>query len=404
MVFASTLNAAWSMFVLALYFYLIQVVVMTTNKVFMSFADFMRIGFRRPTAGYKVAYIIHYTLRDKYIANTCALTVSCSGLIVTNKAEWSVFIFCLYAANLMVMPSHVHLSHMLTARALHMYLIALLLPFPLVAWRLFHGHDFSPTTVLMCATGWMIAAGGYSAAIDRASLRMRAHNRGSWKRRRLLLPIKGLSIFLFKDHLLFQGILIQNLIMGVALFVLLAQGTPREFLPSCALFAIATSSLLMSRKDKKYRLLHDDSLFREQALPRDQLLLRRRKLLTLASGTLVQLLAYCVVVSMVSAFHWRQIPLVTGILITTLVIDASLLHHSSPTARWLRTSLKYCLSALFLVVSYTSTSHLSIWIFCAVLAGAYGPFAIRDLIPSHLNTPKTSRPLSPKTPDFSRSS
>jgi hypothetical protein len=372
----SYFSAEWVMLAIVVYLYMTQVVAMTSNDVFFRFADLRRLGLRHPTWGYRAVYVIHYVLRDKFIATGVALPVGAVGISCTRGPGWMAFFLCVYVANLYLLPSHVYLSARIASRAKTVYLLALLIPIGVTAMLLAMGLSLPLGSLAVIPTAWLGAMISYVLIIDQVAKRIRPKGREARGGRKAFAWLKTLSDFYFKDVLLFFSMVGGNMLMGLALFALIVQGAPPGLVPFCALFALAGTNLFLSRKNKRYRLVAEDTLFSELALPRDKMKLRRSKLRTLSSSILIQAVLYGVVVAAVDGFDPNWGPLVIAALICGLMLDAPLLYLDETVARWLRHFLKYIAIFAFLAVTFFDQSALVAWSVYAAIGVVYLPSVV----------------------------
>lgn len=368
-----SLSAPWTFLVVLFYLYIVQVVGMTENDVFFDFRDLRRLGFREVTMSYRLAYIAHYLSRDMYIANALALGVPTVVLVVLGKAPLAVLLLMLYPASLVVLTSHVHLSFRISPRARTGYLSGLFLLIPLVAGLLLAGLTVPADLVAFLPVALVAVVVLHVMAVDAVARRLRGNGLSSFTGRRYFTWARRISPHLFKDLLLFRGLAAQNLVMGLALFALLAFDAPRSFLAPLVLLAVCHDNLFLARKDKSYRLIAEDNLFLESVLPADRWFLRHRKLLTLAIDVPVKAAVGALLLIITGGFRAEQAPVMLLVVATGLVLEAPLPYADSTLSRVLRSVLKYSMITLFFLgVQFGLPTAVAVW-YCVALLALYGP-------------------------------
>lgn len=370
-----SMSAQWTLIVVMVYLCLTQIISMNTNAVFFDFTEFKQLGFNHPTLTYKGAYIIHYLLRDKYLSTIIALAISCACLLLTQQAAWIIFLVTALLANLLILPSHVYLSFRITSTTRMVYSCALLVPSAIAAVATLLKFHPSNHSLIVMSFVLLVGVMAYNTLIDQIAMRVHGPGRTMIRSRLPFLGFRRISVFLFKDAVLFSGMAGLGILTGIALFLLLRQGSPREMVPFCGLLALGSTNLLMARKDKQYRLLAEDSLFSELSIPRDRVFLRRSKLLTLTFSVMIQLLLYGLLIGFSHMLTLNHLPLVIVIMTTTLILDAPLLYQYKPLTMWMRTALKYCMIALFLMVTFGGLSSTAVYSYSVVVFMCYFPSA-----------------------------
>ncbi|MCB0910782.1 MAG: hypothetical protein KDB60_04100 [Propionibacteriaceae bacterium] len=367
-----SLSVPWTFLVVAFYLFFVQAVGMTENDVFFDFRDLRRLGFRDVTPAYRLAYIAHYVSRDLYVANGLALAIPTVVLVVAGKGWLAVLLVELYLAALVLLTSHVHLAFRISSRARTTYLLGLFLPVPLAAGLHLAGVVLPADLVPLLPVVLAAATTLHVMAVDAAARRLRGNGLSSYSGRRYFAWVLRISPHLFKDLLLFRGLAVQNLVMGVALFALLAFDAPKDFIAPLVLLAVCHDNLFLARKDKAYRLVREDNLFRESVLPEDRWYLRHRKLLTLAVDVPVKLVVGAGLLLVTGGFRAEQVPVMVLVVVTGLVLDAPLPYRDSTLSRVLRSVLKYSVVVLFLLVAHFGWPLGSVVGYSAVLLVLYG--------------------------------
>ena len=240
----------------------------------------------------------------------------------------------------------------------------------------------------------------YSAGIDRWARRSRANGLTSYRGRRGLVWVTRLSPHLFKDLVLFRAPALQSLVLGLALYALLAVGSPPSFLPALVALALCHDNLFLARRDKRYRLVGDDTLFRGERLPADADRLQRSKFVTVALDVPVKLAVAAALLAAAEVFRADLLVLLAMQLIVGYVICAPLPFLDDPLARYLRGAVCY---ALVVVLTVVCIAGVPVWqgVIGLLIPGAfYLPSFFRTLIgrPVLLPTPAVTRVAATTSP------
>lgn len=374
------LSVPWSFLVVAFYLCLVQVVGMTENDVFFDFRDLRRLGFREVTLAYRLAYIAHYVARDMYVATSIALAVPTAVLILTGKVTFAVLLVLFYLSGLVLLTSHVHLAFRISERARTAYLMGLFLLVASAAGLVLAGVEVPAAAVPLLPVALGAAVTLHVMAVDQVSRRLRGNGLSSHSGRRYLAWVMRISPHLFKDLLLFRGLAIQNLVMGVALFALLAFDAPKAFMAPLVLLAVCHDNLFLARKEGAYRLVAEDNLFREMILPDDRWYLRHRKLLTLTVDVPVKLGVGTVMLILAGSLRAEQLPVMALVVVTGLVLDAPQPYRDSMLSRGLRSVLKYSVIVLFFFAAQFGWPLASVAVHCAALLVLYGPDVVSTYV------------------------
>jgi hypothetical protein len=368
----------WTLFALLLYCVFTQFIAMDSNGIFLSFRDWYRLGFRRPSWTYRIAYVTDYVMRDWWLADILALIVCLFGAIVQSKTLWGVIIWIVWVVNLCVLPSHAYLGFRTTAKARTIYLTILMSFLGGAALLYATGFDLPDWVWSWMPLWWPIFCMIYLLGLDVVTSRIHTPGFDTHGERRIFAWIRPLSPFLFKDLLLFYGMAVGAVFLAGCLFFALlptANGLPK-MLTVNAFIVLGWINLFMARKEKNYRLIAEDNVFSEQALPRDGRFIRHRKFGTLALGAMIPFALCCIVALSVSS-SWRILLLAAAVFAAGLVIDAPLIIRRGALARRLRTVVKYSMILLLAPVIYTGGSEWSILVYCGVLCLLYAPSCIR---------------------------
>ncbi len=395
----SFLNPDWTLWGVLLYLAVVQAISVTHNEVFASFGDFRRLGFTGVSLHYRVLYAVHYVARDLHLALGLGLSIGLAALLLAGHSGHAVLLTVLCLATLWVLPSHVHLAERLSDRArvgvIAAHLIAVLALIAPLAQGWSPGRMLSGMAIAVAACALL-----YSAGIDRWARRSRANGLTSYRGRRGLVWVTRLSPHLFKDLVLFRAPALQSLVLGLALYALLAVGSPPSFLPALVALALCHDNLFLARRDKRYRLVGDDTLFRGERLPADADRLQRSKFVTVALDVPVKLAVAAALLAAAEVFRADLLVLLAMQLIVGYVICAPLPFLDDPLARYLRGAVCY---ALVVVLTVVCIAGVPVWqgVIGLLIPGAfYLPSFFRTLIgrPVLLPTPAVTRVAATTSP------
>lgn len=394
----TALSPEWAFWMLLLYFASVQAVALTDNEVFSDFRDFRRLGFREASLSFRVAYMVHYVARDMFIANGVALVLGGTVMVAAGHPWFAVLLWVLAFANVLLIPSHVHLAFRMSERWRIAYIGGMFVAVLALAVPLILGvrvpADALPALPAVCLGITVF----HALAVDRIAGSLRGSGLSSFGGRRWFAWLRPVSPFLFKDLLLFHGLAFQSLFMGLSLLAILAMGSPVSSLSGLILLALCHDNVLLARKEGAYRLVSEDTLFREERLPRDRTLLRRSKLRSLAVDLPLKLAIAAILLLASGAFRGDHLAVMAVVLATGFVVDAPLPYLKSRPGVWLRYAATYTGIILFLVVVSFDQPLWLVVVHCLVVAALYLPtFVACYLKPGDAGatpapTPQTSAP------------
>lgn len=372
-----SLSPEWTFVVVLLYFAGVQAVSLTDNEVFSSFADFRRLGFREPTAGFRAAYVAHYVARDMYVANAVALAVGAGSLVLAGQTAWAVLLPALFAVNMLVIPSHVHLASRLSEKSRTRYILAMVvaslsLAVPLVA-GLHVPSGLVPALPVLCVALGLV----HTVLVDRMAARLRGNGLNSYGSRRWFTWAKRLSPHLFKDLVLFSGMAVQALVVSLAMFAILIVGTPPSMVTPIVMVAVCHDNLFLARRDGGYRILTEDPLFSEGKLRGDVMALRRRKLRLLALDLPLRLALASLVLALYGQFRLDHVALMALVMATALVVEAPLPWVDEVLTRRVRAAVGWALVIGFAVVVGAGMPLLFVVGLCALVLALHAPTFVR---------------------------
>lgn len=345
------LKPDWAFWLLLLYLTTIQALAFLENEMFFDMADLRRLGFREPNLPFRLTYISHYVARDATVANAIALVAGTTLLIIGGRAMLAVWLVVAVVCGLALLPSHVYLASRLSNRGRAAYVVTLYawwggLGIPLFLLGLSSEHWLPaavPMTVALAAAAVL--------AVDTSARRLRNNGLASYGGRRLVRWLGHVSPTLFKDVLLLNGMVVQRLVTGAALFSLLAVGAPREALPGLVVVALGGDNLFLGRRHGQFRLLADDNLFSELALPDDRTRLRRSKLLTLTLDVLIKSVLIGLVLLVSGQLRPDLACTAFVVLVAAWILDGPVLYLDGRAGRALRHAVKYGVLAVFAAVT-----------------------------------------------------
>lgn len=370
----------WALWVVLVYFTLVQGLAMIENDIFCDFRDFRRLGFRVAGIRFRVAYIVHYVTRDMYIANGTAIVVAFSIILMVHRGWYALFLLVLIIANLTLIPSHVYLAYRISDRPKAIYMGAMLiaelaLAVPLTfGFRL--GPNQPPVMPVLCIAITLL----HIIIIDRIAERLR----GSvleFGGRRWFAWLPPRAPHLFKDLLLFHAMAIQSLVVEILLFATLMIGTSRRSASILGIVALGLTNIFLTRQHGTYRLISEDHQFDERKLPLDRMQLRRSKLLTMSLSVPMVLTILLIIAAVFDDLHWSQIAMSALVLATILVIESPLPFHPIGAFRWLRWGSTLALMGIYTIVYFFQQSALLVLIGCAVSMACYLPTLIFTYFP-----------------------
>lgn len=386
----TALSPEWAFWVLLLYFASVHAVALTENEVFCDFRDFRRLGFREPTVAYRLAYVVHYVARDLYVANTIALALGSAIMIAVGKPWFALALLVLVLVNLAVLPSHVHLAFRLSARGTVAYIAALFVAVIALALPLALGVRIPPTLEPLLGVVLIAVGALHVLLVDRVASRLRGTGLSSFGGRRVFAWLRPAAPHLFKDLLLFHPLALQGLFIGLSLFAILVVGSAAGSVGALLLLALCHDNLFLARRAGAYRVLSEDTLFHEDRLPADRVLLRRTKLTTLAVDLPVKLAIAAVVMTAFGVFRLDQWLLMAAVLVTCFVVDAPLPYLNERIAVWLRYVSTYTPIILFMVVVSFDLPVVLVGLHCLVVTALHLPTFVTTYV-------RRSQPTRPPT-------
>ncbi|MFU0556850.1 hypothetical protein [Gardnerella swidsinskii] len=337
----------WLIFFLWFYCYLIQVISVHTNTVFLNEHDLDIFHIHSGSIRFHILYIIHYVLRDMYYANIVCLSILAISLSLLGKFSYFVCFLVSYLLNLLIIPAQIFFSSRLTAKARTIWLIGLLLPILLLvvfqiagSYTLFSSIYTTTAILPFIALIYCLILyyTGHKIKV-RFGTRCNARKYWSW--------IRTFSVMLFRDVLLQRQRILLASLSQLSILILLSIGTN---LGNAAfpliIFTICQTNIVMTRNQGKLYLLTDDHQFSYTRFPLDSHHLLRGKLLILAINIpIVSIIAICFLLAF-DNFNLHDIVFLELLLLTNFVIDTTCITESDLLIRTLRALVKYLTSAV----------------------------------------------------------
>ncbi len=386
-VVGATLSLDWAVWALLVYVVSVQAIGLTENDVFFTAGDLRLLGYREPSLGYRLAYLGHYVARDLTWALASALVVACGGLVAVGLPWAAGLVAALLLGSLALLPSHVFLASRASESARTRYVLALVGVVLAAAGGLALGYRLPPSWWAP-APGIVLAVGfGWLLLLDRISGRLRGRGLSGSGTRRWFAWLRPRAPFLFKDLVLFGGMIVQALLSGLAMFGILMSGSPALSVGALLLLTVCHDNWLLGRAHGRYRLQSEDPFFAEERLPADRRFLRRHTVLSLAVDVPLKLALAVAFLLTWDVFVLDHALLLAGTLVTVFVMEASLPWTTTPLARWLRGFLTYAMFGTYFAVTSLGQPLALAWVYAGTLVACYLPSLVAVLRDSSPATP-----------------